>query len=151
WANDRDFAVGEFARIHGSQVPTRLVVSAKSWLCHSGVDRRAAILPWKAPDDSRRLSPVAASNLYLKHLAETWNYVVAKEVSANRLERQDIVLTVPASFDAIARELTVEAASAAGLESITLLEEPQAAFYSWIEASHEKWREQVEVGDVVLV
>jgi molecular chaperone DnaK (HSP70) len=151
WAPDRDYAVGEFARNHGSQVPTRLVASAKSWLCHPGIDRRAAVLPWKAAEDARKVSPLEAATRFLKHLAEAWNFVVAKDVAANRLEQQDVILTVPASFDAVARELTVEAARAAGLEHVTLLEEPQAAFYAWIDASHEEWRKQVEVGDVVLV
>jgi hypothetical protein len=151
WAPDRDYAVGEFARNHGSQVPTRLVSSAKSWLCHPGIDRRSPVLPWKAPEDGRKVSPVEASTLYLKHLCEVWNAKIGKEVRENRLEQQDIILTVPASFDAVARELTMEAARAAGLEHVTLLEEPQAAFYSWIEASHDAWRKQVEVGDVVLI
>ncbi len=151
WAADRDYAVGEFARNFGSQVPTRLVASAKSWLCHPGIDRRAAVLPPRAPDNARKVSPLEATTLYLKHLREAWNFAIAKDVAENRLERQDIILTVPASFDAVARELTVEAARAAGLEHITLLEEPQAAFYSWIDASHEQWRKHVEVGDVVLV
>src|SRR4051812_10230037 len=123
WAPDRDYAVGEFARNHGSQVPTRLVSSAKSWLCHPGIDRRGPVLPWKAPEGGRRVSPVEASTLYLKHLCEAWNYTIAKDVRENRLEHQDIILTVPASFDAIARELTIEAARAAGLEQVTLLEE----------------------------
>jgi molecular chaperone DnaK (HSP70) len=151
WDATRDLAVGEFARNHGSQVPTRLVSSAKSWLCHSGVDRRAPILPWKAPEGGRKVSPLQASTLYLKHLCESWNYTIAKDVAANRLEQQDIILTVPASFDAVARELTVEAARAAGLEQVTLLEEPQAAFYAWIDSAGDDWRNQVEVGDVVLV
>src|SRR5262249_3918400 len=151
WAAERDYCVGEFARMFGSQVPTRLVASAKSWLCHAGVDRRQPLLPWKAPEKGCRVSPVEATTYYLKHLADAWNHLIAKDVTNHRLENQDIILTVPASFDAVARELTVEAARAAGLERITLLEEPQAAFYSWIDASHEAWREQVEVGDVVLV
>jgi hypothetical protein len=151
WAPDRDFAVGEFARNFGSQVPTRLVASAKSWLCHSGVDRRQPLLPWKAPESARRVSPLEASTLYLRHLCEAWNHLVARDIAENRLEQQDVILTVPASFDAVARELTVEAARAAGLEHITLLEEPQAAFYAWLNASPEGWRKQVEVGDVVLV
>ncbi|HMF19474.1 MAG TPA: Hsp70 family protein [Gemmataceae bacterium] len=150
WAKKRDYAVGEFARNFGSQVPTRLVSSAKSWLCHAGIDRRQPVLPWKSPDDARRVSPLEASTYYLKHLADAWNHLIGKDV-ANHLENQDIILTVPASFDAVARELTVEAARAAGLERVTLLEEPQAAFYAWIHASHDKWREQVEVSDVVLV
>jgi molecular chaperone DnaK (HSP70) len=151
WAADRDYAVGEFARNFGGQVPTRLVASAKSWLCHAGVDRRAAILPWKAPETVRHVSPLEASTLYLKHLCEAWNHLIARDVAENRLEHQEIILTVPASFDAVARELTVEAARAAGLEHITLVEEPQAAFYAWIDASQDTWRKQVEVGDVVLV
>jgi hypothetical protein len=151
WAADRDFAAGEFARNFGSQVPTRLVASAKSWLSHEGVDRRQDILPWQAPEDGRRVSPVQANTMYLKHLAEAWNHLVARDVPGNRLEQQEIILTVPASFDAAARELTVEAARAAGLENVTLLEEPQAAFYSWIEATKDGWRDQVQVGDVVLV
>src|SRR6202023_3526611 len=132
-------------------VPTRLGSSAKSWLCHSGLDRRQPFLPWKSPEGSRRVSPVQARTHLLKHLAEAWNHLLAKDVPAHRLEQQDIVLTVPASFDAVARELTVEAARAAGLENITLLEEPQAAFYAWIDASHENWRKQVKVGDAVLI
>src|SRR5213078_380429 len=84
-------------------------------------------------------------------LAEAWNHTIAGANPDNRLEAQDVILTVPASFDAVARELTVEAARAAGLEHVTLLEEPQAAFYAWIEISHDQWRKQVEVGDVVLV
>ncbi|MCS6851406.1 MAG: Hsp70 family protein [Gemmataceae bacterium] len=151
WDPNRDEAVGEFARNYGSQVPTRLVASAKSWLSYAGVDRRAALLPWKAPAEARKVSPVEASARYLKHLCEAWNYTVARDVPENRMERQEIVLTVPASFDAVARELTVEAARAVGLEHLTLLEEPQAAFYAWIEASHDRWRQQVELGDVVLV
>jgi hypothetical protein len=151
WDANRDYAVGEFARQQGSLVPTRLVSSAKSWLCHPGIDRRAAVLPWKAPDNARKVSPLEASVRFLKHLVEAWNQHMAKDRAEYRLEQQDIVLTVPASFDAAARELTVEAARAAGLEHVTLLEEPQAAFYAWIDASHETWRKQVEVGDAVLI
>src|SRR5436309_4204179 len=97
------------------------------------------------------VSPLEATTLYLKHLAEAWNHSIAGTNPANRLEVQDIILTVPASFDAVARELTVEAARAAGLENITLLEEPQAAFYAWIDAQGEAWRKQVELGDAVLI
>jgi actin-like ATPase involved in cell morphogenesis len=147
WAADRDYAVGEYARRQGSQVETRLVASAKSWLCHPGVDRKAAILPFKAGEGDRRVSPVEASTLYLRHLVEAWN----AQLPTDPLTTQEIVLTVPASFDAVARELTVEAARAAGLDHLTLLEEPQAAFYAWLGQQGDAWREQVRVGDVVLV
>jgi molecular chaperone DnaK (HSP70) len=153
WNEKIDFAVGEFARVFGSQVPTRLVSSAKSWLCHPGMDRRAAILPWKASEDDRRVSPLEASTRYLRHLVEAWNYKIGKKEKekGSRLEAQEIVLTVPASFDAAARELTVEAARAAGLENLTLLEEPQAAFYSWLDTHREDWRQLAHVGDLILV
>jgi Hsp70 protein len=151
WDANRDYAVGEFARDFGAKVPTRLVSSAKSWLCHPGVNRRESILPWKAPEGGRTVSPLEATTRYLKHLAETWNFTIAKDVEAHRLEQQDIILTVPASFDAVARELTVEAARAAGFENLTLLEEPQAAFYAWLDNHGEEWREQVKVGDLILV
>src|SRR5580693_4351413 len=97
WDANRDYCVGEYARNFGSQVPTRLVSSAKSWLCHSGVDRKAPILPWKAPDTTRHVSPLEASTRMLKHLAEAWNYTIAKDVVAHRLEQQEIILTAPAS------------------------------------------------------
>ncbi len=151
WDANRDYAVGEFARQQGSLVPTRLVSSAKSWLCHPGIDRKGPVLPWKGPEGGRRVSPLEASTLYLKHLVEAWNYQLARDLPDRRLEQQDVILTVPASFDAAARELTVEAARAAGLENVTLLEEPQAAFYAWIEANGEAWRKLVKVGDAVLI
>jgi molecular chaperone DnaK (HSP70) len=151
WDAKRDYAVGEFARQQGSLVPTRLVSSAKSWLCHPGIDRRAPVLPWKAPEDGRHVSPLEASTLYLKHLAEAWNQAMARDHSEYRIEQQDVILTVPASFDAAARELTVEAARAAGLQHVTLLEEPQAAFYAWLDHSQDSWRDQVHVGDSILV
>jgi hypothetical protein len=151
WDPNRDYAVGEFGRQQGSLVPTRLVSSAKSWLCHPGIDRKGPVLPWKGPEGGRRVSPLEASTLYLKHLVEAWNYQLARDLPDRRLEQQDVVLTVPASFDAAARELTVEAARAAGLENVTLLEEPQAAFYAWIEANGDAWRKLVKVGDAVLI
>ena len=151
WDANRDYAAGEFARQQGSLVPTRLVSSAKSWLCHPGIDRKGPVLPWKGPEGGRRVSPLEASTLYLKHLVEAWNYQLARDLPDRRLEQQEVVLTVPASFDAAARELTVEAARAAGLENVTLLEEPQAAFYAWIEANGDAWRKLVKVGDAVLI
>ncbi|MFO0811155.1 MAG: Hsp70 family protein [Gemmataceae bacterium] len=151
WAPERDYAVGEFARNFGSQVGTRLVASAKSWLCHPTADRKAPILPWKAPDTTRHVSPLEASRLYLSHLVESWNNTIAKSDPAARLELQDVVLTVPASFDAAARDLTIEAARAAGLVNLTLLEEPQAAFYAWLDAHRDDWRSLVKVGELILV
>jgi hypothetical protein len=132
WDSTRTYAVGEFARNHGARVPGRLVTSAKSWLCHAGVDRSAPSLPWTAPPDVARISPVEASARYLQHMVESWNYRMARDRPEDRLEKQAVVLTVPASFDDVARNLTVEAARKAGIENLTLLEEPQAAFYCWL-------------------
>jgi len=151
WKASPDRAVGVFARDHGAKVPGRLVSSAKSWLSHSGVDRRAAILPWTAADDVGKVSPVDASAAYLEHLRDVWNGVIAGKSAADRLENQHVLLTVPASFDAVARELTIEAAGKAGLKQVTLLEEPQAAFYAWLSARGDGWRKDVKVGDVILV
>ncbi|MCZ2341798.1 MAG: Hsp70 family protein [Bacteroidales bacterium] len=151
WDAHRDFAVGEFARNFGAKVPTRLVSSAKSWLGHGAVDRKAAILPFRAGEADRRLSPWEACTRYLQHLAEAWNAEKARTVPEHRFEAQEIILTVPASFDAAARELTVEAARAAGIVHLTLLEEPQAAFYAWLHTQGEGWRSQVAIGDLVLV
>ena len=109
-----------------------MVSSAKSWLCHAGVDRKANILPWSADAEVKRISPMEATTLYLKHLRDAWNHEMAADETANKLEKQRVVLTVPASFDESARELTVEAAKEAGLTKLTLLEEPQAAFYDWM-------------------
>jgi hypothetical protein len=132
WDTGRPFAVGEFARNHGAKVPGRLVTSAKSWLCHAGVDRTAALLPWSAAPDVPRISPVEASTRYLRHMVESWNHALARDKAEHQMEKQAVVLTVPASFDDVARNLTVEAARRAGLEDVTLLEEPQAAFYCWL-------------------
>ncbi len=123
--------IGEFARGHGGRIPGRLVTSAKSWLCHSGVDRKAPLLPWAAPPEVARLSPLEVSARYLRHFVSGWNHLMAKSED-ERLEKQPVVLTVPASFDDVARNLTAEAAKIAGIENLTLLEEPQAAFYCWM-------------------
>jgi molecular chaperone DnaK (HSP70) len=151
WKSPADRVVGTFARDHGAKVPGRLVSSAKSWLSHAGVDRRAAILPWTAVEDVARVSPVAASAAYLEHLRDAWNARIAGKATADRLENQDVLLTVPASFDAVARELTGEAAAKAGLKHVTLIEEPQAAFYAWLAAQGDRWRKKVKVGDLILV
>ncbi len=131
WNKDATEAVGAFARNHGAKVPGRLVSSAKSWLCHPGVDRTAPLLPGGSPPDVPRLSPLEASAKYLKHMVDAWNAAPGRKPE-DRLEDQPVVLTVPASFDDVARNLTAEAAKQAGLKHVSLLEEPQAAFYAWI-------------------
>src|SRR3954469_22301147 len=151
WDEEADRIVGEFARIQGARVPGHLVASAKSWLCHPGVDREAPILPWAAPTNARKVSPVEASADYLRHIRDAWNFEFARNDPAHRLEHQELVLTVPASFDEAARELTLDAAKAAGLATLTLLEEPQAAFYCWIVSHQEGWQREVRGGELILV
>jgi hypothetical protein len=148
WEKRRDFAVGELARRQSAEVPTRTVAAAKSWLCHSRVDRHQAILPWNAPADVPKVSPVEASTRYLSHLAAAWNAAFRNAPLAD----QYVVLTVPASFDPAARELTREAALAAGLpDNLVLLEEPQAAVYAWLADQGDRWRRMMKVGDRLLV
>ncbi len=148
WAANRSFAVGEFARRQAAEAPQRTVGAAKSWLCHSRVDRRQPILPWNAPEDVAKISPVTAARHYLDHLVAAWQ---AEHPEAPVAEQQ-VVLTVPASFDAAARELTREAAVAAGLPpDLILLEEPQSAVYSWLAAQGDRWRKLFQVGDRLLV
>ena len=150
WNAAPERITGEWARSHGALTPIRLVSSAKSWLGHAGVDRRAGILPADAPAEVERISPLAASTHYLRHLRDAWNH----SHSEAPFDQQAVTVTIPASFDPAARELTAEAAQAAGYQGITLLEEPQAALYSWIAGNsggRGDWRKQVQVGDVILV
>lgn len=151
WQEEGEFAVGIFARHRGSEVPHRVISSSKSWLSFAGADRTAPLLPWGASEEVPHVSPIEASSRLLQHIRKAWNHAIARENADFALERQEIYLTVPASFDATARELTVRAAELAGLSAATLLEEPQAALYAWIEDSHRAWREKVSVGDVILV
>ena len=151
WNPQPSYVVGEVARRRGVEDPLRLVASAKSWLSHGGANRTAPILPWNAPEDVTRISPVEASAEYLRHLAAAFDQEVAAGDPELALARQDVLLTVPASFDEEARELTLRAAHAAGLTKVTLLEEPQAAFYAWIDALGDGWRRRVTVGDLILV
>ena len=144
--------VGTLAQSRGAEVPARLVASAKSWLSHGGVDRTAPILPLGLGEGDAQLakvSPVEASARYLGHVRAAWDQAFSAEGAP--LADQDVLVTVPASFDAVARELTVRAATEAGLPHVTLLEEPQAAFYAWLSQKGEAWRKELEVGDVVLV
>ncbi|BBC42288.1 Hsp70 family protein [Photobacterium damselae subsp. piscicida] len=139
--------VGAMARTLGSKTPIRLISSAKSWLCHGGVNRRDAFLPLNSPDEVAKVSPVEATQNYLEHLADAWNNAHPE----TPIFDQDVTITVPASFDPAARDLTAEAARNVGFKHLTLLEEPQAAVYSWIKNNDETWRDQVSVGDIVLV
>ena len=140
--------VGTYARRVSAEQPERTVAAAKSWLCHPHVDRRSPILPWDASDDVSKISPVEASTIYLRHLVRTWD----QQFPDSQLAQQQVVLTVPASFDVVARELTREAAILAGLpEDFVLLEEPQAALYHWILNVGEQWRKYIARGDVILV
>lgn len=147
WNPSATFAVGEMARTRGAATPIRLVSSAKSWLCHPGVDRRSPLLPAEAPAEVARVSPLEASVRYLSHLRAAWNQAHPDAP----FDDQEITVTIPASFDPGARELTAEAAQQAGFTNITLLEEPQAALYSWIQRSQGEWRKQVQSGDIILV
>lgn len=151
---------GTLAARRAAEAPDRVVSSAKSWLCNERIDRTAPILPWvpdggiateEASTEVARVSPLAASTAYLAHLRDAWNAAMAADDPSLRLEQQDIFLTVPASFDAVARELTVRAASEAGFARVHLLEEPQAALYAWVHGAGEGWREDLRIGDVLLV
>ena len=148
WKSSIDAIPGQLARRQAAESPDRTVAGAKSWLAQSRVNRHDAILPWKAPRDVPKISPITASQRYLEHLVAAWNQAHDEAP----LIKQDVVLTVPASFDASARELTRHAALAAGLpENFVLLEEPQAAVYAWLDAVGERWREILELGDTLLV
>ncbi len=147
WNAQPKAIVGAMARTLGSKTPIRLISSAKSWLCHGGVNRRDAFLPLNSPDEVAKVSPVEATQNYLEHLADAWNNTHPE----TPIFDQDVTITVPASFDPAARDLTAEAARNVGFKHLTLLEEPQAAVYSWIKNNDETWRDQVSVGDIVLV
>ncbi len=148
WASNHDIVVGELARRQAAEVPDRTVGAAKSWLAHSRVDRRQPILPWNAPAEVSKVSPVTATQHYLEHLIAAWEIAFPDAP----LAAQIVVLTVPASFDASARELTREAALAAGLpENMVLLEEPQSAVYAWLASMGDRWRRLLKVGDNLLV
>ena len=153
WTSENDYACGVFARDAGSLIPDSFISSAKSWLCHSGVNRTDAMLPWGGAQDQKKISPVEASCRYLKHLKDAWNYKFRDALDADgvpcRMESQQIVITVPASFDDTARELTLEAADEAGFKSVILLEEPLAAFYDWINRNN--YKNFMKPGESVLV
>ncbi len=155
WSGPMRYTVGTFARDRGAELPHRLVASAKSWLCNPAIDRTAQVLPFRgaqreldeAMQGGERVSPVNASARYLAHLRAAWDDANPDEPA----DEQDVLVTVPASFDPVARELTVVAAREAGFDKITLLEEPQAAFYAYLAARGDAWRKDLAPGDVVLV
>src|SRR3984885_10595430 len=151
WESEPKLVIGELARKRGAESPNRLVASAKSWLSYAAVNRTASILPWQAPEEVPKLSPVEASSQFLQYLRTVWNSGEAGEQGELALAEQDVLLTVPASFDEEARELTRRAAEQAGYQHVTLLEEPQAAFYAWLETQGDAWRRRIKVGDLVLV
>ncbi|KPA13946.1 molecular chaperone DnaK [Candidatus Magnetomorum sp. HK-1] len=150
WTSDDSKITGAYARDHGKKVPSRLVLSAKSWLCHDKVDRQSHILPWGSGQDVRKVSPVEASASYLNHIRLAWNERMGDDEDA-WLEHQMVILTVPASFDEVARDLTVEAARLAGMPNVILLEEPLAAFYSWLGRHESEWNRFVSPGNLILV
>ncbi|MEI8017136.1 MAG: Hsp70 family protein [Schlesneria sp.] len=147
WSVTGNYTVGHFARDHGTLVPGRQISSAKSWLCHNGVDRTADLLPWQGAEDVDRLSPVKVSARYLEHFRHAWD----AQFPEHPLADQDFVLTLPASFDEVARELTIKAAKEAGLSRVVLIEEPQAAFYAWIDKHSDSWEQLVSPGQNILV
>jgi molecular chaperone DnaK (HSP70) len=149
WSGDDQTFAGAFARDHGAKVPARLVSSAKSWLCHAKADRKAPILPWGSTAEVQKLSPVQATAAYLKHIRRAWNQAHRQEEAW--LQDQVVIITVPASFDEVARELTLEAAAMAGMGSVILLEEPLAAFYSWLMAHEKQWPQFIKPNELVLV
>ncbi|MBF0197535.1 MAG: Hsp70 family protein, partial [Planctomycetes bacterium] len=135
-----------FARDRGAEVPARFVSSVKSWLCQSGVDRKKNFLPFQSEEDLTKISPFSVTKHYLNYIAHSWQQSMECPLS-----EQEITLTVPASFDEEARKLTEEAAREVGFQKLTILEEPQAALYSWVAAQGEEWRKEVEEDDVILV
>jgi molecular chaperone DnaK (HSP70) len=155
WSGPLRYTVGTFARDRGAELPHRLVASAKSWLCNPAIDRTAQVLPFRGAQreldeamlGGERVSPVNASARYLAHLRAAWDDANPDEPA----DEQEVLVTVPASFDPVARELTIVAAREAGFDKVTLLEEPQAAFYAYLAARGETWRKDLKPGDVVLV
>jgi len=146
-----DAILGHFARDHGALVPDRLIISAKSWLSNPHIDPRQRNLPWKSEIREEKRSAFDASRLYLEHIKDSFLHPLRGRGQDVALSDVEVVLTVPASFDEIARNLTAEAAEAAGLGKVTLLEEPLAAFYAWTAQAGKDWRAQVRRGDIVLV
>jgi molecular chaperone DnaK (HSP70) len=147
WDPERSYCVGTYARNRGGELSERLIASPKSWLCHSGIDRRENILPLSSGEVEKKMSPLNSIAVILQHLKESWD----QQFADHPFNDQEIFVTVPASFDPSARQLVQEAADVAGYPEVILLEEPQAAFYSWLHRKDDNWRQELEVGDTVLV
>lgn len=147
WNPSLHYCVGVFARDRGAELPSRLIASAKSWLCNGGIDRRQKILPVSADENGSKMSPLEACSELLRHLREAWDAKMADDPFVE----QQILITVPASFDPSARQLVQEAAELAGYPEALLLEEPQAAFYSWLHTHQKDWTKKLAVGDCILV
>jgi molecular chaperone DnaK (HSP70) len=155
WKKKTKYAVGIYAREYGSAIPNRFISSAKSWLCHVGVDRRSKILPWGGDIEDIKCSPLGITSYYLKHIKSAWNHEFGKIKDSSGsnciIEDQQVVITIPASFDETARELTLESAKLAGYKNINLLEEPLAAFYSWLNSNDKNWKDYIAPGEKALV
>ena len=151
WREDPGFCVGHLAREQGSKIPSRMIHSSKSWLCHPHVNHEEKFLPYQSREEDAKRSPVQAALLMLEHLKSSWKHKMGAGNDDYELFKQQLVLCVPASFDAAARNLTVSAAQRIGFQDITLLEEPQAAVHSWIEQTGRDWRDQLQIGDILLV
>ena len=149
WAEEQNVSLGLYARERAGEVPGRVVSSAKSWLCHDGIDRRAPLLPSQSEGDTaKKISPLEVISRLLSHLKNAWDHAFP----AAPFVEQEVLITVPASFDPSARQLVQEAADSAHYpQTLVLLEEPQAAFYAWLKQEEESWRTQLKVGDHVLV
>lgn len=146
-SNNASSVVGIMARQRGAELPGRSISSAKSWLCHKMVDRESDLLPWGGDEDVVKISPVEASKRYLEQIRRCWD----RQFPHHPLSDQDTVVTLPASFDEIARRLTIVAAKQAGIDNLFLIEEPQAAFYAWLERNAEAWTDKLKPGQTILV
>lgn len=147
WNKGASFTIGTYARDRGAEMPTHLIASAKSWLCHPGINRREKLLPLESEEESNKMSPLEACAEILHHLREAWNAAMPHAPFGDQV----VLVTVPASFDPSARQLVQEASEQADYPEVILLEEPQAAFYAWLHTHADEWRNELKVGDSILV